>query len=193
MFRDSAGPAFDFLKGIGRSMDDCGHDTPVSLFLRHRAQLDRWLVAHLNGLDQDDFDLLAKAPRFHIVHCPRSHTFFGHEPFALDRLRALGFNICLGTDSLASNSDLSLFAEMRELLRKQPLVTPSDAVEMATRSAAAAIGQQDLLGVIRADAYADLIAIPDATGGDVFERIVDFSGAVPWIMLNGEVTAPIAP
>ena len=192
MFRDAAGPAFDFLRAIGRPMDDCGHDTSVSLFLRSRAQVARWLVVHLNELNSADFDLLEKVPRFHIVHCPRSHTFFGHKPFALQRLRALGFNVCLGTDSLASNSDLSLFAEMREVLRTQPRLAPSDAVEMATRSGAAAIGQQHLLGVIRPGAYADLIALPDRTEGDVFENIVAFGGPVPWIMRDGRVTNQIA-
>ena len=190
MFRDAAGPTFDFLEGIGRSMDDCGNKTPLSHFLRHRTQLDRWLIAHLNELEPTDFDLLTTAPKFHIVHCPRSHSFFEHEPFALKRLSALGFNICLGTDSLASNSDLSLFAEMRELLQKQPTLTPRDAVEMATRHGAAAINQTNLLGVIRAGAYADLIALTDATGSDVFEKVAAFSGMVPWIMQGGQIIDP---
>jgi cytosine/adenosine deaminase-related metal-dependent hydrolase len=190
MFRDAHGEAFDFLKSIGRSMEDCGNETPLSLFLRNRARLDWWLIAHLNELDTRDFDLLAKTPKFHIVHCPRSHTFFGHEPFALERLRALGFNICLGTDSLASNSDLSLFAEMRELLRNQPTLSPCDAVQMTTGHGAAAIRQENFLGVIRAGAVADLIALPDKGSNDVFEKIVAFSEAVPWIMLDGQAIDP---
>lgn len=187
MFREAAGPMFDFLKGIGRSMEDCGRGTPLSLFLRNAAPTDRWIIAHLNELDAGDFELLAKAPKFHIVHCPRSHAFLGHAPFALDRLRALGFNVCLGTDSLASNTDLSLFSEMRELLRTQPHLAPSDMVEMATRNGAVAIHQRDLLGVIRPGSYAALIALPDTGGGDIFEKIVAFEGKVPWVMLNGRV------
>jgi len=186
MFRDAAGPAFDFLKGIGRSMEDCGRESPLSLFVRTRVLTDRWIIAHLNELDAPDFDLLAKAPKFHIVHCPRSHAFFGHTPFALERLHALGFNICLGTDSLASNSDLSLFAEMRELLRKETRLVPRDVVKMVTINGAAAMNQGGLLGVIRAGAYADLIALPDASGGDVFEKTVAFEGTVPWTMVNGK-------
>ena len=89
---------------------------------------EHWILAHLNELTESDFDLLARAPRFQIAHCPRSHTYFGHTPFELRKLQALGFNICLGTDSLASNSSLSLFAEMRELLRKEPWVSPREAL-----------------------------------------------------------------
>jgi aminodeoxyfutalosine deaminase len=186
MFRDASGAAFEFLESIGRPMEDCGRETPLSLFVRTRTIDERWIIAHLNELDPDDFELLASAPKFHIAHCPRSHTFFGHAPFAFDRLRTLGFNICLGTDSLASNSDLSLFAEMRELMRKEPKLLPREVVAMATLNGALAIGQPDSLGKIAPGTYADLIAVPEAPSAtDVFETIVAFEETVPWIMVNG--------
>ena len=187
MFRDASGPAFDFLKSIGRPMEDCGHETPLSLVMRNQRIGEDWIVAHLNELSESDFEILARAPKFQIVHCPRSHSFFGHAPFAFERLRALGFNICLGTDSLASNSSLSLFAEMRELLRKEASLLPREIVEMVTVNAARAIGQGDMLGRIRAGLNADLIAISHLDSvADVFENIVAFERTVPWMMVNGE-------
>jgi cytosine/adenosine deaminase-related metal-dependent hydrolase len=190
MFRDGTGPAYDFLKSIGRPMDDCGGETPVSRFLRSRKIDERWIIAHLNELDGGDFNVLKDAPKFHIAHCPRSHGFFGHAPFAFERLRAMGFNICLGTDSLASNSDLSLFSEMRELLRKEPGVSPRAALEMATIGGGMAIHPAAPVGVIQPGALADLIALPDeGPTASVFERTVGFAGSVSWMMLNGEVVA----
>ena len=188
MFRDARGPAYDFLKSIGRSMKDCGQETPLSFVMRNQSVTERWIVAHLNELADGDFELLKDAPRFHVAHCPRSHTYFGHSSFALGRLRELGFNICLGTDSLASNASLSLFAELRELLRKEPWLPAREALEMATVNPAAALGQQGMLGQIRPGAYADLIAVPamDATA-NAYESIVGFDGAVPWMMVNGDV------
>lgn len=190
MFRDARGAAFDFLKEIGRPMEDCGRETPLSLFLRTRTIDQRWIVAHLNELDADDFDLLRAAPKFHIAHCPRSHTFLGHAPFALGRLRALGFNTCLGTDSLASNSSLSLFAEMRELLRKEPGLSSREVLEMVTINGAAAIGHRNQLGCIRAGAHADLIALPLRPSTDVFESIVGYDVAITWMMVDGKITTP---
>jgi cytosine/adenosine deaminase-related metal-dependent hydrolase len=188
MFRDAAGPAFDFLKSIGRSMADCGHGTPLSFILRNQPVDDHWIIAHLNELDAGDFDLLARAPKFHIAHCPRSHTFFGHAPFALERLRSLGFNISIGTDSLASNSSLSLFAEMRELLRKEASLSPREVLEMVTVNAARAIGQGGKLGQIHPGFCADLITVPHReSGNEIFENIAAFDQAVPWMMVNGEL------
>jgi aminodeoxyfutalosine deaminase len=192
MFREAQGAAFDFLKSMGRPMEDCGRETPLSLFLRTRTIDQRWIVAHLNELDTTDFEFLGASPKFHVVHCPRSHTFFGHSPFALKRLGTLGFNLSLGTDSLASNSDLSLFAEMRELRRKEPGLSPREVVAMATLNGARAIGQPGLLGTIERGAYADLISFPDAPSiADVFERVVAFEETVPWIMVNGAIVSKL--
>jgi cytosine/adenosine deaminase-related metal-dependent hydrolase len=185
MFRDAGGPLFDFLKSIGRPMDDCGGHTPLSSLMHGQVLDERWIIAHLNELPEDDFDLLAGSNRFHIAHCPRSHTFFGHAPFELRRLRALGFNICLGTDSLASNSSLSLFPEMRELLRKHPWISPREVLEMATVNAAHAIGQRGMLGAIAPGSRADLIAIPSVETGKVFDAIVAFEEPAPWMMVDG--------
>jgi aminodeoxyfutalosine deaminase len=187
MFRDANGPLFEFLKSIGRPMDDCGDETPLSFLLRGQEIDDRWIAAHLNELTEGDFDLLAYAGKFHIAHCPRSHTFLGHAPFAMQKLRTLGFNICLGTDSLASNSSLSLFSEMQELLRKEPWISPREVLEMATVNGARAIGRAHSLGRIRPGFSADLIAIPAAQSGtDAFDAIVAFEGTVPWMMVDGE-------
>lgn len=125
MFRDASGPLFDFLKNIKRQMDDCGGNTPLSVLMQRQVLDERWIIAHLNELTEDDFKLLARAKRFHIAHCPRSRTFFGHTPFELRKLRTLGFNICLGTDSLASNSSLNLF--------RNAGITPQRAVDFAAR------------------------------------------------------------
>lgn len=146
MFRDGTGPLFEFMKAIGRPMMDCGTETPLALML-DRGLLDRnSVVVHLNELTESDFELLENAPRFHIVHCPRSHEYFGHTPFPLVRLRELGFNISLGTDSLASNDDLSLFAEMRLLRSAHRSLSPSEILEMVTTRAAAALHQQHQIG-----------------------------------------------
>ena len=33
MFRDASGPLYEFMKSIGRPMDDCGNETPLGLFV----------------------------------------------------------------------------------------------------------------------------------------------------------------
>ncbi len=187
VFRDGEGALFEFLRGIGRPMGDCGRGTPLQLLLEAGVLDERWIVAHLNELPPDDLRRLETAPRFHVAHCPRSHAYFGHEPFALTELRRLGFNICLGTDSLASNADLSLFAEMRQLSKVEPWLAPKELLGMATINPAKALGQHGTLGRIAPGYAADLIAIPaQRSGNALLEEVLEFHGVVPWMMVAGE-------
>lgn len=193
MFRDASGSLYEFLKSIGRRMDDCGNKTPMEHFLKIRdsstpkafgARNDSdWMVVHLNELAESDFELLERSEsKFHIVHCPRSHNFFGHGRFGFERLRALGFNICLGTDSLASNEDLSLFAEMRAFQRAFPSVSPKAILRMVTVNPAMALHQENALGRIRRGFEADLVAVPCSGSTDVFEQIIAFEGTVSCVI-----------
>jgi aminodeoxyfutalosine deaminase len=188
MFREASGPLYEFVKGIGRPMDDCGHETPLALFLGRRTLPGRWVLAHLNELTESDFDLLAKsAGKFHVVHSPRSHGYFAHSRFPFERLRALGLNIVLGTDSLASNDDLSLFAEMCAFQKNEPRTSPEEILSMVTVNPARALRQEDALGEIRPGSRADFISLPCASSTRVFEEIIAFDRPVEWTMLDGKI------
>jgi cytosine/adenosine deaminase-related metal-dependent hydrolase len=191
MFRDGAGPLYDFMRSIGRPMDDCGHQTPLEKFVGRPGGASlpcEWILAHLNELAESDFKLLETfRDKFHVVHSPRSHDYFAHSAFAFERLRDLGFNICLGTDSLASNENLNLFAEMRAFRRGEAAVSPKETLEMVTVNGGRALGRPQILGRIRANYFADLIAIPCRGITDVFEEIVAFDGPVDWMTVNGRI------
>ena len=195
MFRAASGPLYEFIKSIGRAMDDCGNETPLGLFLdligsggsSNRPYLS-WIVAHLNELTESDFEMLERSnSKFHVVHCPRSHNYFGHSPFAFDRLHSFGLNICLCTDSLASNESLSLFAEMRAFQKNFPRVSPEEIFRMLTVNPARALRQENALGQIRTGFGADLIAVPCSGSTDIFEQILACDAPVSWSMVNGNI------
>jgi cytosine/adenosine deaminase-related metal-dependent hydrolase len=197
MFREATGPLYEFLRQVGRDMRDCGDDgTPIGRFSEivsdsptSAGTRDDWMLVHLNELAERDFDLLARSPtKFHIVHCPRSHKYFAHSRFQFERLRNLGFNICLGTDSLASNDSLSLFAEMRAFQQEFPGVSPEEIFKTVTTNSARALRQENAFGKIRPGFCADLIAIPCAAPTEpnrTFEEILAFDRRVDWILSTG--------
>lgn len=195
MFRDASGPLYEFMKSIGRDMDDCGNGTPLELFVgapnspaRTSRPLSQWIVAHVNELTESDFQLLEKIrAKFHVVHSPRSHRYFGHSRFPFKQLLTLGLNVSLGTDSLASNESLNLFAEMRAFQRSEPERSPEKIFEMITVNPALALRQQNTLGRIRPGFRADLIAIPCSDNQDLFGEIVAFDGEISWMMVNGKM------
>ncbi|MEO5717922.1 MAG: amidohydrolase family protein, partial [Chthoniobacterales bacterium] len=187
MFREKKGRLFDLLQSLGRPMNDCGKGkTPLAAMLDREVIDERWIVVHLNELTEEDFARLTKAPRFHIAHCPRSSRYFRHAPFALERLAGLGFNIALGTDSLASNSSLSLFSEMQTLRDAHPSLSPERVLEMVTTNPARALHQDESLGKIRAGFQADLIALPiENPSAEILEKVIAWDQPVPWLLLAG--------
>ena len=190
MFRDASGPLYEFIKSIGRPMNDCGKTTPLELFLGALGDraLPQWIVAHLNELTESDFELLERSnSKFHVVHCPGSHNYFCHSPFAFERLRSLGFNVCLSTDSLASNETLSLFDEMRAFQKNFPQVSPDEIFQMVTVNPARALRYENALGQIRPGFAADLVAIPCSGSTNMFEQILAFDAPVSWIIRNGKM------
>jgi len=54
-----------------------------------------------------------QSQNFHIIYCPRSRKYFGHSPFESKHYASLDLTFASEPTVLASNDDLSLFAEMR--------------------------------------------------------------------------------
>jgi 5-methylthioadenosine/S-adenosylhomocysteine deaminase len=122
------------------------------------------VVAHGLALDADDMAVLA-ARGVHVAHCPITYMKLAMPfPPLAARLDA-GVRVCLGTDGPASNTDLDMFAVMRQTVlmekyqTRDPARLPGDtALRMATRNGAAALGFARS-GSIEAGAAADLILV----------------------------------
>jgi cytosine/adenosine deaminase-related metal-dependent hydrolase len=172
MFVRGEGPLHEFLRSIGRQMDDCRGLTPIQMLLGSPLLPKGSILVHMNHLGAGDRELLkALAGHYHVVHCPRTHAFFHREPFELRFFQESRIPLLLGTDSLASNEDLNMFAEMRAMSDAFPELDPADLMLMATKNPAAAIGRAGRLGELSPGTIADFIAVRDQGGvGSPCER-----------------------
>ncbi len=120
----------------------------------------RSLVIHGNYLPRDDWDFLAqRAERMAVVYCPRTHHYFGHEPYPLVAMLGRGVRVVVGTDSRASNPDLNLWEELRYVARVHPQVTPAQILRMGTLDAAGALGCHEEVGSLEPGKRADLLIL----------------------------------
>jgi cytosine/adenosine deaminase-related metal-dependent hydrolase len=173
-------------------MKDCGLGSPVQHLDRCGLLGSNLIAAHVNYLGRNDAGLLAKN-HVHVVHCPRSHEYFGHRRFPLGRLQDAGVNVALGTDSLASVCkkrhqavELNLFDEMRVLARRQTGLRPSHILKMATRNGARALGLRGELGELIPGALADIIALPySGSLRHTYQAVLEHSGPVSASMIHG--------
>ena len=123
-----------------------------------------------------------------IIYCPRTHIAFGHAPHPFRSFLQRGIRIALGTDSLASNPDLSILAEMRHLHRQCPDLPGDVLLRMATLSGAEALGWAKETGSLEPGKSADLVIVPlpSGDGKDPYERLLDSDLPVQRVLCRGQ-------
>jgi len=193
LIRHRRGPFREFLEQLGVWEPDHFPDgLSVLDYLRTLAGAHRALIVHGNYLGDEEIAFLAAhADRMAVVYCPRTHAFFGHETYPLAAMLAAGVVVALGTDSRASSPDLSVLAEMREVHRRHPGVSPEAIVRLATLGGATALGMSHRLGTIVPGREADLtaVALPGGGGGkysDPYRWLLESNGAVTAAWCRGQ-------
>ena len=161
LMESGTGPFAEQLKKIG--VFDARHfgrgRTVTQDILQIIAQAPSALVIHGNDLRPLEIEFLARQPQMTVVYCPRTHAFFQHSPHPVRQLMSRRIRVAIGTDSLASNPDLSVWNEVRWLLEHRPDIGWQETLAMATLHGADAFHRPDL-GRIQPGASCGLIAVP---------------------------------
>ena len=91
---------------------------------------------------QEQVDL----PSVYFCLCPNANLYIGNGLPNVPLLRNSGYPLVLGTDSLASNSKLSIWEEIQTLRKAFVHLPLGDFLRWATYNGACALGLQDQLG-----------------------------------------------
>ncbi len=121
-------------------------------------------LAHCVWVDDAEQSLMAER-EVKVLHCPGSNLKLGSGLAPVVEMRKKGISVSLGADGAACNNHLDMFEEMRlaavlQSVRHQPgALTARDAIWMATREGATALGLSREIGSIEVGKRADLILI----------------------------------
>jgi 5-methylthioadenosine/S-adenosylhomocysteine deaminase len=125
----------------------------------------RSLAAHAVYLDEPDMKTLA-ARGVGAAHNPESNMKLASGIAAVPKWIEHGMRAGLGTDGAASNNDLDMFEAMRmasflqKVATSDPRALPArQALELATRRGADALGLGDQIGSLEAGKQADVISV----------------------------------
>ncbi len=135
----------EWYRGMGYECDFRHYGSPAERLVASVPSDRSLLLVHNCCLTQRDIDIVMghfSAPIYWVV-CPRSNDFISRLTPPVELLRRNGLNICVGTDSLASNWSLSMVEELRAM----PSVPLVERLDWATRIGAKAL-QMDHLGDI---------------------------------------------
>ncbi len=170
------GPWKDFLLSRGIDSESWGLPaaSPVS-HLQSMGILDhRTVLVHMLHADQKDLKTIHESGA-HVCLCPRSNFALHARLPDLGSMILAGIPLCLGTDSLASVSSLSIFDEMAFAAGSFPAVSPEWIFKMATLGGATALGLDSGTLVPGKEARLAYIDIQASKASQVLERIVHFS------------------
>ena len=139
--------------------------TPVD-FLESSGFLDeKTIAAHCVKLNSNDIDILRNR-KVNVATNPSSNAKLCNGIAPVSEMLREGVNVCLGTDSAASNNTLNMFREMNifsliHKAKKEDATTLSatEVLKSVSINPAKALGMKDEIGIIREGSKADLIFV----------------------------------
>ncbi|MCA8995029.1 MAG: amidohydrolase family protein [Planctomycetaceae bacterium] len=161
LLRSGDGPLADMLKDFGVWQEGVfQRETRPLDYLNQLARLDRSIVVHGNYLDEVALQFLADHEQMSVAYCPRTHAAMGHPTHPWREMLRRGINVALGTDSRASNPDLSVWEELRLLATLAPDMAASELLKLATVNGARALGLEPGTASITAGHPAHVLVVP---------------------------------
>lgn len=163
---DYSMPIHIHLSETKKENDDCIENfrmSPTEFLEKAGIFKNRTIAAHGVHLSDRDLDILSDNG-VSIAHNPASNLKLSSGFMDLGKAMDKGVNVCLGTDSSASNNKLSILREMQltalvSKLHSSREVSSYEILKMATINGAKALGLDDKIGTIEEGKLADLILI----------------------------------
>jgi aminodeoxyfutalosine deaminase len=142
----------------------------------------RGLLIHGNYLLESELDRIAQTNTA-IVYCPRTHQHFGHNDYPLQSMLERSIPVVLGTDSRASNPDLSIWRECcRARQMHSTLWSSADALAAITTVPARVLGIESDLGSLHPgrQAFLNSVSTPaGATAQSLLEQLINADAMHP--------------
>jgi len=135
---------------------------------------ERVLLIHNTFINQQDIDYANNhfQNAFYGL-CPIANQYIEGDLPPVDLLKNQDLQICLGTDSLASNHQLSILEEMKTLNANFD-ISLEELIRWATYNGACALGMEDNLGSLEKGKSPGILLLQNKKEGEAFE--LNFSG-----------------
>ncbi len=151
--RERTGENITFQEAIGPE------EGSIHYLYRHGLLDEKTLCIHAIHVSDEEIAILAGTGT-KVCLCPGSNSFLQVGTAPLQRYLAHGLLPALGTDSLASNPELSIWREMHLLAKEAQAPDASILFAMATLGGALALGLETQLGSLEPGKQADILVVP---------------------------------
>ena len=151
LFKTGQGEArrmYDLMKTVNGSFRPSGRSS-LQTFLPKLSGADNVLLVHNTFTRQEDINFARSAAGAQSIHwclCPNANLYIENELPPVQLLRKNKCKIVLGTDSLASNRQLSILEEIKTIRELDPSIPEREILAWATLNGAEALGMQARFG-----------------------------------------------
>jgi len=152
LFLNKTGEFVEFLNGFSEEFSNWQPKGVSSLnfcrqYYEHIAKV---LLVHNTFTSAEDLELISPLKeKITLVLCPNSNLYIEGRLPNINLLRNAGFRIALGTDSLASNTTLSILEEMKTIQNHFPQISIQELIDWGTINGATALGFHNQLGSLK--------------------------------------------
>jgi cytosine/adenosine deaminase-related metal-dependent hydrolase len=135
--------------GIDISHFKAGFDSSLASYI-HLFQSKKMGLVHNTFMSAADMELAKKSGNeIYYVICANANVYIENKLPDIAFLQAAGANICLGTDSLASNHSLSMLSEINTIRTVYPQIPMAELLQWATLNGAAFLGLEEQFGAFK--------------------------------------------
>jgi len=134
----------------------------ASVILNEITESGNLILVHCTFADRDIIRLIKKRRNVFWCLCPNSNIYIENSLPPVKLLIEEGCEIIIGTDSLASNNNLSILEELKTLQLNFPDLPLEDLISWATINGARALGEQEHFGSIEPGKKPGLLLIENA-------------------------------
>lgn len=184
MLKYGSGAMWSNRKAAGMSVPPVTGKSSLLYFIdrlekAHPAPFDEHiLLVHEVCMDQEGIDSVKKVMNYpYVALCPLSNIFIHNTLPPIPLMRRNGLKLTVGTDSLSSNDDLDIIAELRCLQDAFPDVRLQELLVWACRNGAEFLSKENEYGRISVGMKPGLVAVENLdedrlTSGSYSHRIV---------------------
>jgi len=133
--------------------------------LSHFLPTQSLILVHNTNTNKEDLEFIANSQlpiaNLFFCLCPNANDYIGNPLPAIDLLRQYKATIVVGTDSLASNHQLSILAELQTIQQHFPHLEKRELLQWATLNGAKALELDDVVGSFEAGKKPGVLVIDE--------------------------------
>ena len=148
LYREKTGPFLDFYQRFGMDISgfEAGHTSSLQAILSYLSGSPLLLVHNTFSAEADVLAVQQRDLPAYWCLCPQANLYIEDRLPDINLLRRMGCTITLGTDSLASNHQLSIWSEIQTIRHHFPEIPTVELMQWATFNGARALGITDRYG-----------------------------------------------